>query len=86
MSRFLCVGISLENRQAVVDIAEQHDAVVASIGVHPLDVHSGLASVEELVEWSKHTKVVALGESGLDYHHLEVEGDKPFSKKVLLRI
>ena len=73
ISRFLCVGISLDNRQAVIDIAEQYDSVLASVGVHPLDVSSGLASVDDLVQWSKHPKVVALGESGLDYYYSEEE-------------
>lgn len=67
----LCVGISLENRETVVAIAEQYQDVVASVGVHPLDVESGLASAEDLVHWSSHPKVVALGETGLDYYYSE---------------
>lgn len=65
----LCVGISLENREKVLEIANQYPDVVASVGVHPLDVDSGLATVEQLVAWSNHDKVVALGETGLDYYY-----------------
>jgi len=71
VEQMLCVGISVNNRQAVVDIAERFPQVVASVGVHPLDVKEGLASPEQLVEWSVHPKVVALGESGLDYYYSE---------------
>lgn len=71
VGKMLCVGISLENRQTVVDIAEQYEDVVASVGVHPLDVKSGLATEQQLVEWAQHPKVVALGESGLDYYYSE---------------
>ncbi len=69
VGKMLCVGISLENREAVTKLAENFDDVVASVGVHPLDVESGLASEQQLIEWGKHPKVVALGESGLDYYY-----------------
>lgn len=69
VGKMLCVGISLDNRQAVTELAETHEDVVASVGVHPLDVDAGLATESQLVEWSKHPKVVALGETGLDYYY-----------------
>jgi len=39
------------------------------VGVHPLDIDKGLVTVEQLVAWSSHPKVVALGETGLDYYY-----------------
>lgn len=69
VGEMLCIAISLENREAVLKIAEQSDNVWASVGVHPLDVDSGVAGVEALCEWGKHNKVVALGETGLDYYY-----------------
>lgn len=69
VEKMLCVGISLENREAVVSIAEQYEQVVASVGVHPLDVEAGLASEQDLIGWAQHPKVVAIGESGLDYYY-----------------
>ncbi|MGI1678014.1 MAG: TatD family hydrolase [Cellvibrionaceae bacterium] len=65
----LCISISLDNREDVLKIAEEHNNIVASAGVHPLDVEKGLASTEQLIEWGKHSKVVALGETGLDYYY-----------------
>lgn len=65
----LCISISLENRAAVLQIAEDYPNIVASAGVHPLDVEAGLATEEQLVEWAKHPKIVALGETGLDYYY-----------------
>ncbi|MGH1486161.1 MAG: TatD family hydrolase [Cellvibrionaceae bacterium] len=73
ISKLLCVGISINNREAVVSIAEQYNEVVSSVGVHPLDVKEGLATVDDLLQWSQHPKVVALGESGLDYYYSEDE-------------
>lgn len=71
IQQLLCVGISINNRKAVVEIAERFPEVVASVGVHPLDVKEGLASADDLVTWSQHNKVVALGETGLDYYYSE---------------
>jgi TatD DNase family protein len=65
----LCVGISLQNRKNVVELAEKYSMVVSSVGVHPLDIDGGLASANELVEWTQHDKVVAIGETGLDYYY-----------------
>jgi len=69
VQKMLCVCISTENRENVVAIAEQHDDIVASVGVHPLDVETGLAAQQQLREWGAHPKVVALGETGLDYYY-----------------
>ncbi|MCW8127184.1 TatD family hydrolase [Microbulbifer halophilus] len=69
VSQFLCVGISLDNVDSVVDIAQQNDDIVCSVGVHPLDVESGLADADKLLELSQKPKVVALGETGLDYYY-----------------
>lgn len=71
VTRFLCIGVSLQNREAVVDIARRHPDVLASVGVHPCDVESGTATVEQLVEWGSAPEVVGLGETGLDYHYAE---------------
>ncbi|MCK7596882.1 TatD family hydrolase [Microbulbifer sp. CAU 1566] len=69
VGKFLCVGISLDNIDDVVSIAGRYDDVVCSVGVHPLDVDSGLADVETLKELATRPKVVALGETGLDYYY-----------------
>lgn len=69
VGKMLCVGISTENRSEVVALADAYDDVVASVGVHPLDVEKGLATQEQLQAWASHPKVVAIGETGLDYHY-----------------
>jgi len=69
--RFLCIGVSLNNREAVLEIARSHADVSASVGIHPCDVESGIAQPAQLVEWGRDPQVVALGETGLDYHYAE---------------
>lgn len=69
IQQMLCIGISLQNIQTVIDIAQTHPGVVASVGVHPCDVKEGTATADQLKVWSAQPKVVALGETGLDYHY-----------------
>lgn len=69
VGHFLCVAINTENHQAVLKIAEEHPNVHASIGVHPLYTKGESASVESLAKAANHPKVVAIGETGLDYFY-----------------
>ncbi len=69
ISTMLCVCISEENKDRVLEIAESYPAIFASVGVHPSDVEQELVDVETLKTWAKHPKVVALGETGLDYYY-----------------
>lgn len=69
VEKMLCVGISVDNVAAVIDIAERYPQVVSSVGVHPLDVEKGLADAQQLMAWASHPKVVAIGETGLDYYY-----------------
>jgi len=54
----------------VVGVAERHDGVWASIGIHPheADAHPDVDTAK-LIEHAKHPRVVAIGETGLDYHY-----------------
>lgn len=54
-------------------MAEAHDNIFASVGVHPDYEDVTEPSVAQLVELAKHPKVIAIGETGLDYYRL---GDK----------
>lgn len=67
----LCVSVDLETLPQVLAVAEAHENVYASVGVHPDHEDAREPSVDELVELAKHPKVVAIGETGLDYYRLE---------------
>jgi len=64
----LCVGVNLENRAQVLALAEAHPNLVASIGVHPEYDQVSEPQVDSLVQFASHPRVVAIGETGLDYH------------------
>ncbi|MEK6348755.1 MAG: TatD family hydrolase [Burkholderia sp.] len=66
----LCVSVDLETLPQVLAIAEQHDHIYASVGVHPDHEDVREPSLAELIELAAHPKVVAIGETGLDYYRL----------------
>jgi TatD DNase family protein len=64
----LCVSVSLERFPLVLSLAERHTNLFASVGVHPDREDAREPEVEELVRLAEHPKVVAIGETGLDYY------------------
>ena len=69
VDKVLCVGIDLEYADQVLDIAERYQDVVASVGIHPLEKEAAEPDLSTLLSYAKHEKVVAIGESGLDYYY-----------------
>lgn len=69
VQHFLCIGVELETLPAVLAVAEAHGDVSASVGVHPLYLESLEPEIEKLITLAAHPKVVAIGETGLDYHY-----------------
>lgn len=79
VSHALCVSVELSSFPEVLALAEQHDNLYASVGVHPdheLDIEPEQA---EIVRLAQHPKVVAIGETGLDYYRLT--GDLEWQRK-----
>lgn len=70
VSHALCVSVDLETLPSVLDIAGTYENVYASVGVHPDHEEAKEPTVAELVELAQHPKVVAIGETGLDYYRL----------------
>lgn len=66
----LCVSVNMPDWQGIMDIVEAHPQLSASVGVHPDYEDTPEPSVEELVQLAQHPKVVAIGETGLDYYRL----------------
>ncbi len=70
VSQFLCIGVSADNAAAVKGLAERYDDVHCSVGVHPLDLQPGESlALDWLLGELAHPRVVAIGETGLDYHY-----------------
>jgi TatD DNase family protein len=65
----LNVGVDLETAQEVIDVANRFDHVYASAGLHPSDVKGQVPTRDQLLHFINQPKVVAIGETGLDYHY-----------------
>ena len=75
VGHFLCVSINMEDYPAMFRIAEAHEQISASVGLHPNEQGGHDPDTDELVELATHPKVVAIGETGLDYFRSEGDLD-----------
>lgn len=69
--RALCVSVNLPEWDCMMDMVEREATLYGSVGVHPDYEDEAEPTVEDLVSRSKHPKVVAIGETGLDYFRLQ---------------
>jgi TatD DNase family protein len=71
VTRIVTIGTSVESSMRAVDLAEKYPSIYAAIGVHPTCANQVEGDViTPLRELAKNRRVVAIGETGLDYHHL----------------
>jgi len=70
VDRALCICTTVEEFPSVLELAQRHDNFWATAGVHPDNEGVHEPSVDELVALAQHARVVAIGETGLDYYRL----------------
>jgi TatD DNase family protein len=71
ITRIVTIGTDADSSQRAIALAERFGPVYAAVGWHPTHVSSAPADVRPiLLKLAAHPKVVAIGETGLDYHHL----------------
>ncbi len=71
VTRIITIGTSLGSSRRAVELAEKYSNVFAVIGVHPSSAEEAVDDViTPLRELAKSPRVAAIGETGLDYHHL----------------
>ncbi|WP_020593556.1 TatD family hydrolase [Kiloniella laminariae] len=64
------IGTKISTFETIQSIAEAHDDIYCTVGVHPHEAGTeGLSSPDILIEKAQHAKVIGLGESGLDYYY-----------------
>lgn len=69
VKKIINIGIDPETCRQSIALAEKYDGLFAVVGIHPND--AGLwneTTRAQLIEWSRHPKVVAIGEIGLDFY------------------
>jgi TatD DNase family protein len=71
ISKIISIGTSLDSSRRAIQLAEKFPNVFAAIGWHPTEAGKAQDDLHPaLCELAKHPKVVAIGETGLDYHRL----------------
>lgn len=70
VSRALCISVQLETFPDVLRLAQSHEQLWATAGVHPDYEDIQEPSVETLLRLADHPKVIGIGETGLDYFRL----------------
>ena len=74
VKRVITIGTSIESSRRAIELAEKYSSVYAAIGVHPSHAEEADDDViTPLRELAQNPRVVAVGETGLDYHHLPTE-------------
>jgi TatD DNase family protein len=68
VSHAVCIGVSLEGLPDVLAVAQAHANVYAAVGVHPENTEGAEPDIPRLVALAAYPKVVAIGETGLDYY------------------
>ena len=68
VSHALCVSVSLSEWPKVIGLADRYDNFFASVGVHPDHEGTDPVTIADLVGRAAHPKIVAIGETGLDYY------------------
>jgi TatD DNase family protein len=82
VTEIISIGTRIDSSTRAVELAENFPNIWATVGIHPCEVDNAPAdAVEQLRALAQSTRVVAVGEIGLDYHHLpedpaEVEANK----------
>lgn len=78
----LCPGISLEGFSDIIKIVEDDDKLFAAVGVHPTEEDVRESTLEDLLEQGQNKKVVAIGETGLDYYYMKDKADKEYQHRL----
>lgn len=79
----VCIGVTLEKIQRVLDLAHSRSNLFASVGVHPEHTEGEEPDVKRLCDLAADTKVIAIGETGLDYYWHK---DKPEWQRERFRV
>lgn len=78
IEHLLCISIDLENYTAMRELVAGYDEISITVGVHPNENEGHEPTTDELIELGKDSKVIGIGETGLDY--FRSEGDLTWQK------
>lgn len=70
VSHALCVSVDMPGALEVTELADKYENLYASVGIHPDYELGDKPTQEDIVRLAQHSKVIAIGETGLDYYRL----------------
>ena len=71
VARMMTIGVNKRTSAQAVSLAQSHDGIYASVGIHPHDVKNCSESIlQDLINLAKNEKVRAWGEMGLDFNRM----------------
>jgi len=77
VSHAMCISVDMPDFPNVLALAESHPNLFATVGTHPDYEDTPEPTEDQLVELSQHPKILAIGETGLDYYRT---GDKTYEE------
>lgn len=80
----ICVGMDFETSKQAIELAQKHEGMWASVGLHPNDINESFinSSYEHII---KYPKVVAIGEVGLDYYRTPESEKQKKQKEIFIQ-
>ncbi len=84
VTEIISIGTRIDSSTRAVELAENFPNIWATVGIHPCDVDNAPEdAIDHLRQLAQSSRVVAIGEIGLDYHHLpENPADVPANKEL----
>ncbi len=91
VKKIINVGSDLETSKKTVELAEKYENLYAAIGIHPIHIEEatkiGLNKIiTQLKSIFRSKKIVAIGETGLDYYRIKEQSIKNFQKELFLAL
>ncbi|MBN2675643.1 MAG: TatD family hydrolase [Alphaproteobacteria bacterium] len=75
VSGFLAIAARHEEFEAVIKIAEKHENIWASLGIHPAEAKNETPSFDDLISFYEHPCVIGVGEGGYDFYYADRQKD-----------
>jgi TatD DNase family protein len=94
VNKSIIVGPSIAGNQRALKIADSNPNLYAALGIHPEEINESFdleKSYQQLVQLSHHPRVIAIGETGLDYYYLQnlavndLEANKNIQKQLFIK-
>ncbi|MEK7461501.1 MAG: TatD family hydrolase [Patescibacteria group bacterium] len=80
----IVIGTDFESSKKAVDLADKYEEIYACIGIHPVDDPNQIFEREKFEGLVKYSKVVAIGECGMDFFHADKATDYERQRKLFL--